>query len=884
MEVPLPPEDRAAGILHGVVRRITYRSPDGSYVVLRLDVSGQQGPVSVVGRLDPVPGVGQEIRVVGRWAEHPSYGRQFRAHDYHTVTPDTLEGIERFLASGVIKGVGRATARRLVERFGERTLDVIASDPDAVAALPGIGSRKANAILRQAQALRDRQEALVFLHSLGVGPGLARRIVGRYGPRTIEAVRNRPYLLALEVGGIGFRRADELARRFGIGPTDPQRVDAAVWHVLQEAAEQGHLYLPVPRLHQEVTALLASTPASQRGVPSGQTPETAPVSGEEAPGEAQSQGISEQAVRSACERLAARGGVVVEDECAYLAYLYAYETRFARRLVELARRHGGQAWLPQRLETMLAEAERRHGLVLAAEQREAVRRALEEGVLVITGGPGTGKTTLVRFIVELAAAAGRRVGLAAPTGRAAQRLNDAVFSGGLPPRGVSPARTIHRLLELRVGSQAGNSGEGPHPRSQAGGTPEGVAEGGGVRFARNRRNPLEVDLLIVDETSMLDMGLAYHLVEALRPGSQLVLVGDVDQLPSVGPGQVLRDLMECGVVSVVRLTRLFRQASRSSIVRGAHQVLAGHNIVRAQGAPAAAGPQGRKPQPRKVAVAGPTAGTGADGGDGTSGELRFVEVDDPAECARRVCELVVDALPARYGLDPMRDIQVLAASHRGPAGTEALNGILQAALNPPAPNRPELVLGARRLRLGDRVMQTRNDYQARVVAAGGNGGAGTPGSLGGRLSLSGQAEEGGVFNGEVGRIWEVNPRAGTLRVRFDDGRVIEYDGERLGQLELAYAVTVHKSQGNEFPCVVMPVVWTMPALMTRHLLYTAITRGRRLVVLVGQRRAILAYVRNASVAKRFSRLAERLRAESNGLRLEAPGTFGPAVAGLESGV
>ncbi|MEW6047658.1 MAG: ATP-dependent RecD-like DNA helicase [Bacillota bacterium] len=788
---PQAPEPHAlepTEVLQGVVRRITFHNADNHYVVLRLECEPGRPPATVVGYLTPTPAPGEEIRAVGRWTTHPVYGRQFEADAYQPVTPSTREGIERLLSSGVIRGVGPSTARRLVQAFGERTLDVITSQPDRLASIPGIGARKARAIAEQFRLHRAAQEALSFLYSLGLGPGLARRIYQRYGGRTTAAVRANPYELAFEVNGVGFRRADELAARFGIAPDSPRRLEAGLWHVLQEAVEEGHVFVPRPALFERARRLLAGRGAGE--------------------------GYPDRALDSALAALAERGSVVLEGEAVYQSRLHRHEVELARLLREMGRAVS-QPWLPSRFEQELALAERQFGTRLAPEQREAVRKALEAGVLVITGGPGTGKTTLVRFIVHLGSRAGITMALAAPTGRAAQRLQEAVFAGQAPPRGVMAPRTIHRLLE-----------------------PKAASGDDGPRFLRGPKAPLDAELVIVDEVSMLDLSLAYHLVAALQPGARLVFVGDVNQLPSVGPGQVLRDLIESERLPVVRLTRIFRQAAQSRIVVGAHQILAGRSIIRPTSQDAASG-----------AAAG---GSGAAAGPLTGGRLvernnlRFFEVPEPEAAARAVQRLVAATLPQLCGFDPFQDIQVLTASHKGPAGSEALNALLQEALNPAAPAKRELRVGLRILREGDRVMQTRNDYQARLVA-------------GGEAPTGGDGEQTGVFNGEIGRIVQAFPDERLLHVRFDDGRVVEYDDERTGELQLAYAITVHKSQGNEFPCVVMPVVWTMPALMNRHLLYTALTRGKRLVVLVGDRRAVNAYIRNASVGIRFSGLARRLQ-------------------------
>lgn len=769
-------------VLHGVVRRITFTNPENQYMVLRLDCQDGKPPVTVVGHLVPVPAQGEEIRALGRWTVHQTYGRQFEAVSYQTVSPSTAEGVERLLASGAIKGVGPATARRLVASFGVHALDVIASQPEKLATVPGISAKKARAIAEQFGARRAEQETLVFLHSLGLGPGLARRILRRYGLSAPAALRAHPYQLAFDVDGFGFRRADELAARFDVAVDSPERVEAALWHALQDAVDDGHVFLPRAELFERALSLLQSGRGAGGAWP-------------------------DEVLQRCLGVLAQQGAVVMESDAVYPPAHHRWETELAERLARMANRPR-QPWLPARFSSELAWAERAFGTALAVEQREAVRKALEEGILVVTGGPGTGKTTLVRFVVHLAKRAGVRVALAAPTGRAAQRLHDAVLGGGVSPEGVGVPRTIHRLLEVKAGPASGS------------------------RFGRGPNNPIDAELVIVDEVSMLDLQMAYHLVTALSPSARLMLVGDVNQLPSVGPGQVLRDVIDSGRIPVVRLARLFRQAARSRIVVGAHQILEGKSLVHSRSSASTAGRQG---------------GGCADRAKAQPSDLRFTEEPTPEAAAQRIRELVGNLASDPWRFDPKRDIQVLTASHRGPAGSDALNAMLQDILNPADSRRRELRVGGRVLREGDRVMQVRNEYQARLVAEE----ADWPGAD--------AAQETEVFNGEIGTVERVLPEERLVLVRFDDGRLIEYDDERLSQIQLAYAITVHKSQGNEFPCVIMPVVWTMPALMTRHLLYTALTRGRRLVALVGQRAAVQAYVRNAAVAERHSQLARRLR-------------------------
>jgi len=637
--------------------------------------------------------------------------------------------MRKYLGSGLIKGIGPEFATRVVERFGIETLELLDRDPGRISEVPGIGPARARAIRAAWSAQREVRKVMVFLQGYGVSPAFAARIYKKYGAAAIARVRENPYRLAFDVWGIGFLSADKLAAALGVARDAPSRAEAGVRHVLDEEGGNGHVYVPRPRLGQRAAALLD---------------------------------LPEDAVDAAIDRLAKTGDValdasVVEDARApavYEAGLYRAEAALAAGLRKLLAEPSPKLEIDQ--DRALAWYEKEAGIALARQQAEAVRTALGAKVAVITGGPGVGKTTIVRGIVSILGKKGVSVALAAPTGRAAKRLSDAT--------GV-PASTLHRLLEWRPAEAS---------------------------FARSAARPLEADVVIVDEASMVDVRLGADLVGALPPSTRLVLVGDVDQLPSVGPGTVLADVIASGAVPVVRLTEIFRQAAESLIVVNAHRIHDGDM---------------------------PELGAGA----GAERDFFFLEEDDPARAAALIRDLVATRLPRRYHLAP-HEIQVLSPMHRGELGAGNLNQLLQEALTTGAAGVDR---GARSLRLGDKVMQVRNDYDKEV------------------------------WNGDSGVIERIDQEAETLTIRFDD-RSVEYGLDELDTLTLAYAATVHKSQGSEYPAVVIPVHTQHYVMLQRNLLYTAVTRGKRLVVLVGSRKALSLAVRNADVAARCSGLAPRL--------------------------
>jgi exodeoxyribonuclease V alpha subunit len=704
------------------VDEIVFRGDDGRFAIVRGVREPDGAPLTAVGDLGAVS-VGETLRLTGKPTTHPVHGPRFAVSTFTPVVPTSAAGIARYLGSGLVPGIGPALAERLVARFGERTLDVIATQSARLREVSGIGDRRAQAIAETVRARRDEAESMSFLHALGLGPALARRVLRKYGADTARVLREDPYRVAEQVAGIGFRTADRLGRSAGIAADDPRRVAGAVLFLVGRAADEGHVFTDLPTL---------ATQARELEVP----PERLP---------------------DAVADLEARGLLVVDEGAVYATPLHAAEVTVAAALARLGRARTP----PPGLEAALAEGVA--GEALAEAQARAVRASLETGLLVLTGGPGTGKTTTVRALVRAHEALGRRVLLAAPTGRAAKRLAESTGR---------EARTIHRLLEW---------------------SPQTAS------FSRDEDRPLEADVVLVDEASMLDLLLAEALLRAVPPSASLVLVGDVDQLPPVGAGHVLRELLASERAQVVRLTEVFRQAQESRIVRGAHEVL-----------------RGRAPTPNAP-------------GERTTGDLFLVRAREP----EAVCEKVVEAvrrMQTAYGLDPIRDVQVLVPMRRGAVGAERLNEVLQAALNPqPTGQARPAAAAAGGFRVGDKVMQLRNDYEREV------------------------------FNGDLGEVRRVH--AGQTYVAVD-GREVAYQADDLDDLTLAYACTVHKAQGSEFPAVVLALHPSHWVLLDRSLLYTAITRARRLVVIVGDERALARAAAHAESARSRSRLALRLTAAS----------------------
>jgi exodeoxyribonuclease V alpha subunit len=730
--------------LSGSVERITYYNSENGYSVVRLRPAqrlvrglGRDGLVTVVGNL-PELSPGEHVLLRGEWARHAKHGEQFQAQVCEQTLPATVAGIRRYLGSGLIKGIGPRLAERIVAEFGAETLEVIERQPEKLRDVPDIGPKRAGLIVSAWQEQKQVKEIMLFLHSHGVSTNLAIKIYKQYGSQALQVVQTDPYRLAQDIYGVGFKTADRLAQDLGLPPEHPSRLEAGLIYALSVHTDEGHVYAPRRELVQRAAELLEAPMElveaallrlqSQERLRLEKIPERRfPVENH----------VSEQAPPYAAEPVA------------YLPPLYYGESGLSERLHQLA------SSLPTRLSDfppMFLSLDPQ----LSAEQQAAVKTALTHPLSVLTGGPGTGKTTAIRALIDLLEGGRKRYALASPTGRAAKRLSEACGR---------PASTIHRLL--------------------------GYAPAEGFKF--HQQNPLPIDLLVVDEASMLDLLLAYNLLKALAPGTHLLLVGDVDQLPSVGAGDVLRDVIRSGIAPVTRLSLIFRQAAGSHIITNAHRINRGEMPIFEK----------------------------------DSQDFFLFPADDAAQAGEWVLEVVTRRIPDKFGLNPKHEIQVLAPMYRGPAGVHALNERLQQALNPPGAKKPEKALFGQLFRVGDKVMQVQNDYEKEV------------------------------FNGDIGLVSGLDLVEHSLTVDFE-GRKVTYDWSEADQLVLAYAVSVHKAQGAEFPAVVMPLVTQHYMMLQRNLLYTAVTRARRLCVLVGNRKAIGLAVRNNPVARRHTALAERL--------------------------
>ena len=716
----------ATEALAGLVERVTFHNPENGFCVLRIKARGQRDLVTVVGHAAMIS-AGEFVQMSGAWVNDRTHGQQFRASFLKASPPTTLEGIERYLASGMIRGIGPVYAKRLVRGFGEAVFDLIEQQPERLREVSGIGAKRAARIIAGWAEQKVIREIMLFLHANGVGTSRAVRIYKTYGNDAVRVISENPYRLARDIRGIGFRTADQIAAKVGIEKTALIRIRAGISYALAEAMNEGHCGLPVEELTALATKLLE---------------------------------VSDDLITTALA-LELEAGDVVADllegrRCVFLAGLYRAEQTIAERLRVLA--SAEPAWPPIDAAKAIPWVERRTGLQLAASQREAVRIALSSKVLVITGGPGVGKTTLVNSILKILIAKQVRVALCAPTGRAAKRLSE---STGLE------AKTIHRLLET-------------DPRTG--------------EFRRTEEHALECDLLVVDEASMVDVLLMRSLLRAVPDAAALLIVGDVDQLPSVGPGQVLADIIASNVIAVVRLTEVFRQAAGSRVITNAHRINSGQ-------------------MPELIT------------NDRALSDFYFIDAAQPDEGIDRIIALVRDRIPKAFGLDAIRDVQVLCPMNRGGLGARSLNIELQKALNPPGESRVERFGWT--FCPGDKVMQVENDYDREV------------------------------YNGDLGIVQGIDLEEGELVVTFD-GRDVSYGFGELDELVLAYATTIHKSQGSEYPAVVIPLVTQHYTMLARNLLYTGVTRGKRLVVLVGQRKALAIAVRNHGSRRRWAKLREHL--------------------------
>jgi exodeoxyribonuclease V alpha subunit len=729
--------------LDGVLERVTFANPETGYTIARIAPERSGELVTAVGPLLGAQ-IGEFLRLRGRWSSHPRYGRQFEVHSYATVLPATAAGIQKYLGSGLIKGIGPVMAERMVAHFGVDIMHVIEDEPGRLVEVDGLGPKRTAMIAAAWAEQKAIKEVMIFLQGVGVSTSLAVRIYKKYGDASISVVRHEPYRLAADVWGIGFKTADTIAAAVGIARDSPERIKAGLAYTLSEAADDGHCYLPAPNLIADAAKIL-DVPAEL----------ITPCLDELA--------AAEGVVR---EMVPASAPAAPQVPAVYLPPFYHAERSVAHALLRLraARADRLAGFAAVDWDKALAWLRGRTGSQLAPEQADAVRLALTSKVAVLTGGPGCGKSFTVRSVVELARAKGARIVLAAPTGRAAKRL--AELTG-------HEAATIHRLLQLRPG-----------------GEPSFDAD-----------NPLDADLVVVDETSMVDVILANKLIKAVAPGAHLLLVGDVDQLPSVGAGEVLRDLLAAGSLPVVRLTKIFRQAQESGIVVNAHRINAGQ-------LPALTG----------------------------FGDFFWFGCEDTEQTAELVVDIVARRIPARFGLDPRRDVQVLCPMHRGPAGAGNLNLLLQEALTPFRDGVAERRYGGRVFRVGDKVTQLRNNYDKGAA---------------------------GVFNGTVGVVTGMSLEEHTLTVRTDEDESVDYGFDELDELAHAYAVTIHRSQGSEYPAVVIPLTTSSWMMLQRNLLYTGVTRAKKLVVLAGSRRALAAAVRTKGAGRRHTALAHRLHEGSH---------------------
>ena len=721
---PKPPDRE---LLAGLVERVTYQNAENGFCVIRVKARGHRELITVVGHAAAIS-AGEWITAAGDWVNDRTHGQQFKARFLKTSAPTSVEGIEKYLASGMIRGIGPVYAKKLLRTFGEKVFDVIEAEPDRLREVDGIGPVRASRIVAAWAEQKVVREIMVFLHSHGVGTARAVRIYKTYGADAVQVMSENPYRLARDIRGIGFKTADAIAMKLGVDKTAMIRVRAGISYALTEAMDEGHCGLPSAELMPLAEKLLE---------------------------------VPQNLIGTALDLELADGTVIAdrlgETDCVFLASLHRAERAVAERLLTLTR--GKLPWASIDPDKAIPWIERRTGLRLAESQKAAVAIALGSKVLVITGGPGVGKTTIVNAILRILAAKDVKLLLCAPTGRAAKRMNEAT---------KFEAKTIHRLLEVDP-------------------------KGGG--FRRDTENPLDCDLLVIDETSMVDVLLMHALLKAVPDKAALLVVGDVDQLPSVGPGQVLADMIASAAVPVVRLTEVFRQAAKSQVIVNAHRINQG--IV----------PDLRKPE--------------------AESDFYFVEADDPEAAVPRIIELVSNRIPRRFGLDPIRDVQVLCPMNRGGVGARSLNIELQAALNPAGDRKVERFGWT--FAPGDKVMQIENDYDKEV------------------------------YNGDIGYVTSVEPDDGELTAIFD-GRPVTYGFGELDALVPAYAATIHKSQGSEYPAVVIPVMTQHYTMLQRNLLYTGVTRGKRLVVLVGQKKAVAIAVRSVSGRRRWSKLREWLSA------------------------
>lgn len=733
-------------VVEGIIESIIYQNEENGYTVCTVEYEGEE--VSCVGSM---PGLhpGEEVKIIGTWSTHPVYGKQIKVDLYEKNIPKTVQGIERYLASGVIKGIGAKMANKIVKHFGLDTFKIIENEPLVLSQIKGLSEKKAKEISEVFHAQHELRSAMLVLQEYGITPTYAIKIYKKYKDQTLDIIKTNPYRLAQDIFGIGFKKADEIAYQIGIPKDDQQRIKTGVIYILTNFSTNGHTYIPKDSLMPEGVSLLE---------------------------------VSEDLIENALLELHLSKSIVIKKyegvACVFLAYLYNSEQGIARKLMDLSALYEKESI--KNFDEELAQTEKALEIELVEEQREAVRHVLSYGVTVLTGGPGTGKTTTINAILHMLDKMQEKVVLAAPTGRAAKRMSEATGY---------EAQTMHRLLEINYLKE----------------------ESTRQMFNRNEENPLEADVIILDEMSMVDVNLMFALLKAVVEGQRLVLIGDADQLPSVGAGNVLKDIIKSNRIPVVRLTQIFRQASKSAIVMNAHRINRGEYPVTNE----------------------------------KETDFFFMNRGAQEQVKETIIELITSRLPKYQKVDSIKDIQILAPMRKGLLGVTELNKALQQALNPKALGKAEKEYGNTLFRAGDKVMQIKNNYN-------------TPWKIYNKHHLP--IDEGvGVFNGDCGMICQVDVTAEVITVTFDDQKTVDYEFSQLDELELAYAVTIHKSQGSEYPVVILPIHSGPPMLLSRNLLYTAVTRAKKMVVVVGLCATVERMIDNNREVERYSSLGYHLQ-------------------------
>jgi exodeoxyribonuclease V alpha subunit len=729
--------------LEGFVDNIVYQNDENGYAIAKLVDRGES--ITIVGYI-PYLSEGQSLRVFGEWIAHPDYGQQFKVQNSEELLPDSVKGIERYLASGIITGIGPVTAKKIVEKFGTETLEILDKDIERLKEIEGIGDKKILVINESFSKQHEIRNIMIFMQNYGITPNQCGKIYKRFGSDSIKVVRENPYIITEEVSGIGFKTSDKIARSLGVEPNSPFRIESGIKYIINQFCALGNTYMPKEKLIKDGMDIL---------------------------------NVSKEEVEEGIYSCAIEGKIKVEnvedETCIFTLPYYYCELGVTKGILQLTLDEYNDLQID--VDEEIEVFEKNHNVKFATSQKEAINGSFNNGVEIITGGPGTGKTTIINCIAEIFERANLKVLLAAPTGRAAKRMTEATGR---------EAKTIHRLLEM------------------------GISEDQDMLFSKGENAPLECDVLIVDEASMIDIMLMHNLLKAVSQGTRLIIVGDVDQLPSVGPGTVLRDFIECGCIKVIRLKEIFRQAKESMIIVNAHKINDGEMpIINAK-----------------------------------NNDFYFIKEDDQNNILHTLIELIRKRLPAfNKNWDPNKNIQILSPMRKGILGVSNLNLKLQEILNPAGAYKKEKEYKDMVFRAGDKVMQTKNNYSLKWV----------------RVSGEGESEGMGIFNGDVGYIEEINDDENTITILFDDERKVVYDSIYIDEIDLAYSITIHKSQGSEFPVVVIPVFMGPPMLMNRNLLYTGITRAKQMVVLVGSRKSLKYMIDNNKGFDRYSMLKWRIK-------------------------